>query len=85
VRTIWKYPLHIIDRQMILLPDGGMIRHVAMQHDIPCLWVEVDTEAPKTERFIRIFGTGHPHVSGEYIGSFQALPGTQVFHVYEER
>lgn len=57
----------------------------------PCIWAEVDTDAPKESRIIEVFGTGHDipmsmGVSRRYIGTFQVsetIMGTLVFHAYE--
>jgi len=85
--TIWKYPLDVIDTQVILMPEGAEILSVAIQRDIPCVWVKVDQNAKLQPRDIHIRGTGHPlyGYEGKFIGSFQLDGGAFVFHVFEGR
>lgn len=81
--TIWKYPLQIIDEQIIPMPAGAEILCCQVQRGIVCLWARVDPSAATTERRIHIRGTGHPGATGEYIGTFQAENGALVFHVFD--
>ena len=88
-RAIWKYPLAILDEQIVMMPHGSQILCVQAQGSTPCLWAMVAPGEPATQqRFIRIFGTGHPiddKMVGEiYIGTFQLSGGALVFHVFEE-
>lgn len=85
MRTVWKYPLEVTDRQTIEMPRTSKILHVGVQHGIACLWVEVTPDTLQAERTILIAGTGHPlpDESKRYIGTFQLAGGTLVFHAYE--
>jgi hypothetical protein len=85
VTTIWKYPLAVTAEQQIDLPLGAQVLHVAVQHQMVCLWAQVRPDAQKQARTIRIFGTGHdlPDDPGRHIGSFMLYDGTLVFHAYE--
>jgi hypothetical protein len=85
VKTIWKYPISVTDRQSVRMPAGAKILTVAVRHETVCLWAEVDPAAPKTPRAIAIHGTGHekPDMEGAYIGTFMLLDGDQVFHAYD--
>jgi len=57
---------------------------VAVQDGAPCIWALVDPAQPSRERRIRIYGTGHSiNEPGRYIGTFQLLGGTLVFHVFD--
>lgn len=83
VKTIFKYPIEVVDSQEIKMPIGAEVLTVQVQGDIPCLWALVESSVPSESRTILIFGTGHP-VSGlnnKYIGTFQL--GALVFHVFE--
>lgn len=86
MKTIWKYPLEITDRQMLIVPEGGRFLTVQLQKGELTLWAEVDTEACKRVRQIAIIGTGNsaepaPAAVHRYIGTAQMLPF--VWHVFE--
>jgi len=83
MRTIWKFPLLIVDDFIHLeMPVGSRVLHVDMQGDTPCIWAELDSDAPKEVREFLVFGTGHPiPVSLNHVGSFQMPPF--VWHIYE--
>jgi hypothetical protein len=93
MKTIWKYPLKTTDDQVVNMPVGAKILHLAVQGETPTLWalVEVDdfldeeSRVYESRRF-RIFGTGH-HISTwdnlAYVGSYQLGGGALVFHVFE--
>lgn len=86
--TIWKYPLSVVNNQILSMPTGAKILCVQTQRETPVLYAEVDPQKPTTSRYIEIYGTGHrlkyydtsPPV---YIGTFQLRSGDLVFHVYE--
>lgn len=76
MRTILKYPLTPQMFQEIELPEGAIILHVAAQHSQPCLWAEVDDQAPKALRLIVTRRTGDPIEDDglgahRYVGSYQ--------------
>ena len=87
MKTIWKYPIIITDRQTITIPVDAEILTVALQDDIPCIWAMVDTEVPPEIRHIEIFGTGNPIpfergiTNRKYIGSLHQ--NYFVWHVFE--
>jgi len=88
VRTIYEFPLEVIDAQAVQMPSGAQILTVQKQNGTPCIWAMVDTENQKEERFFEIFGTGHPMhedmgVGREYVGTFQMHSGSLVFHLFE--
>ncbi len=82
--TVWKTELKIQDRQRIKLPAGSHLLHVALQHEVLCLWFVCDPENPPTEQEIEIAGTGHPLdvAARSYLGTFMVDNGTFVFHVF---
>ena len=82
MKTIWKFPLEIVDRQPVSIPVGAQLLDVQMQGDQPCLWALVDTESPRITLVVRIYGTGHEirDDPGLYLGTFQER--TLVFHVF---
>jgi hypothetical protein len=91
MRTIYKYPIKIVDQQTITSPQAyrtiitpPKIRHVGLDpQGQPCVWVEVDTDlAPHTWELF-VVGTGNeiPDQAGLVsVGSFVA--GPFVWHVY---
>ena len=88
--TIYKYTIPIQDAFQLKLPIMARILCVDTQHELPCLWMMVDTAMPMTIRSFRLYGTGHPietkHVSGlDYIGTFQLEQGAFVFHLFEDK
>ena len=85
--TIYKYPFEIEDEICIVAPAGAEPLHVAIQHDIPCLWMRMDTDKPMVQHTFRLAGTGHdlgasPEAT-EYVGSFFACDGVLVFHLFK--
>ena len=76
MKTIWKFPLQITDRQPVVIPVGAKPLTVQLQGDKPCLWALVDPGKAmrRTTIVIAIYGTGHPieEGPGEYISTFQA-------------
>jgi hypothetical protein len=86
-KTIWKFTIQLVDKQVISVPKGTVIRHVAEQNGLVCLWGEVDPDTKVyDDRTVCIYGTGHPLPDnpGEYIGSVMIRNGTLVFHIYED-
>ncbi|WCD44192.1 hypothetical protein Lumi_053 [Xylophilus phage Lumi] len=85
MKTIHKFNLDPVGSLTTMaLPLGAKLRHVHMQHDMVCLWFEVDTNKPIKTRDFTMFGTGHPmpdNVPLEYCGTVHM--GSFVFHVYE--
>ena len=83
-KTIWKFPLALVDAYPVDMPRGARILSVADQNGTLCLWAEVDPEAPCETRRIRIVGSGHPvpqEPKLQFIGT--AVQGPFVWHVYE--
>ena len=84
MKTVYKYSFTITDYQKIKMPVGAKILMVTLQNEIPCLWALVDTDMSKSEKYIRIVGTGHPiEDNAIYIGSFLMHHERLVFHVFE--
>ncbi|MDO8573013.1 MAG: hypothetical protein Q7S11_04630 [bacterium] len=83
MKSIWKFPLEVTDNQTVELPVGAKALSVQVQNEKPCLWAMVDTKTKIESRVIQIFGTGHPVLNeGDYIGTFQMLGGSLVFHAF---
>lgn len=85
--TIWKFPLAVTDFQKIDMPKGAQVLTVQRQGEQACIWALVDTDKEYDVRGFWIFGTGNPieHSDrlGRYVGTFQALGGALIWHVFE--
>ena len=84
-RTIWKYQIPIANGSHTVTLPGVGVRplHVAMQGDIPTLWVEVDPDAYKTwDIKYQWFGTGHD-IPGNAMYVDTVQDGIFVWHLYE--
>jgi hypothetical protein len=85
VRRIYKYTVGTVGEDRMtntMVPTGAVVRKVAMQGACPCIWMEVQTDAPVVERRFRIFGTGHDIPDGfGYVGT--AFDEPWVWHVFE--
>jgi len=84
MRKIYKYPLEIVDEQLVKLPEDSIILTVRVQRNKVYLWVEVDTTKPLLERIIYTRGTGQPvdDVHGVYLGTYEYFGGELIYHVY---
>jgi hypothetical protein len=85
MKTVFKYPLRLIDTQDVSMPDDAEILCVQIQNEVPTIWAKVDDENGPVTRKFRIAGTGHDLKGDElaYIGTFQLHAGALVFHVFE--
>ena len=85
-KQLWKFPIPIRDDVTITMPKGAIVRAVMVQRDTPCIWAEVDAQAPPVDRRFFIIGTGHPMPvdATQFVGSFMIEGGSLVFHVYED-
>lgn len=86
MKTIWKYPLKMIDVQEIEMPEGARILCVQVQHGIPCLWAQVESDHKNEKRKIAIAGSGYPapEPRDDYVGTFQIHDGNLIFHVFAQ-
>lgn len=82
--TIWKYPLKVIDKQIIKMPQGVRILTVQVQNGEPCLWAEVDPDNELQDVLIATRGTGNKYElsAASYIGTYQLRGDALVFHVF---
>lgn len=87
---IYKYPLRIVDRQTVMMPDGARILSVGHQGDAGdlAMWARVDPSAKLQPRYFVIHGTGHPCEATDasrFIGTvlMQMHGAPLVWHVFE--
>jgi hypothetical protein len=87
VKTVWKYELSVADLQTVELPFPHTIRKVRMHRDdthVINLWVEADSDGPRTRRTFRIHGTGREVKGEEYIDTVFDDTYGFVWHVYAD-
>jgi hypothetical protein len=86
-KTIWKYPLKIVDTQIVELPSGSTILSIQRQGGDTYLWALVDTNYKYhlVERHIAMHSTGEimPDNFGTYLATFQVIEYEEVYHVFE--
>ena len=82
-RRVYKYPIAITDGDQDIATNGeAAVRHIAMQGDTLCAWIECEPDEPASNVTLRVHGTGHPIEDGySWRGTTQA--GPFVWHVYE--
>ena len=87
-KSIFKYTLETTDSQIINIPKDAEILTIQTQFEEPQLWALVNPENEIVERYIEIFGTGHPvycdmGIERKYIATYQLSGGNYVFHAFE--
>lgn len=84
MRAIYKYPLDLVDSQILVLPSSAKPLSVQLQGGLICLWADVPAGQFIVEKevVISIVGTGHtiPPGAVNYLGTVQQ--GQFVWHVY---
>ncbi len=82
---IWKYKIEPRSRLSIAMPEGARILNIQVQHADAAMWALVDTNARKVCRRLAVYGTGHDldYPAADYLGTFQGLGGTLVWHVFD--
>lgn len=88
MKTIHKVQLTIIQSQNIELPNDAEILHMAVQHELPCIWyiTDPDRDNPTTTTHkVWCYSTGHPAPDariGDHIGTLLFNNSTFVFHFF---
>jgi len=90
MNTIWKYPIPIQNSFELELPERSAVLCVQVQHDQPCIWALVNSEASLVKRKFLLLGTGQNAGAVEintqsYIGTFQLREGNLMFHLFDCR
>jgi len=82
--TVWKFPFVITGEFKLDMPEFAIVKYVACQGGVPCLWAEVNSENKTVERTFYIVGTGHPFPNSylKHIATF--MQDVFVWHLYEE-
>lgn len=85
MKTIYKYPLALIDYQIVTLKTGAKLIHVGLDpQGVPCLWALVNIQESPSEWQLWIVGTGNQMPPGEknHVGSF--TQGPFMWHVFTQ-
>lgn len=85
MKTIWKFPFGITDRQYIEMPMGAQILAVQVQGEQPCIWALVESGAQLEHRDFHVVETGRAlpdYDDLQYRGTLHMF-GDRVFHVFE--
>jgi hypothetical protein len=87
MRSIYKYELQVIERQILSLPEGFNILCVQLQRGIPYIWANVDLQETNIKQVtINTYCTGEiiSDVYEEYIGTYQMETECLVYHVFAD-
>lgn len=83
MKTVYKFPVQITDRQDILMPAGAQIVHAGLDPSGgTCLWALVDPDKLPELRHIAVTGTGTPVPDG-VIHRGSLTDGIFVWHIWE--
>lgn len=83
---IHKFTLPVTDEFEISMPAGARLLSLQVQHEVPCVWAMVDTDAAAAKRRFSLRGTGHACEFGHlvpFVGTFQLRGGTFVAHLFD--
>lgn len=83
---VWKFPIDIISRPILHMPQGAQIVKVDTQQGEPFVWALVNPTNEKEERRFYLAGTGHEIEdidSKTHVGSFFMAEQRLVWHLFE--
>ena len=79
---IWKYSLHLLDRQFVDVPIGAVPLHLQLIGEMVRLWSKVDETQPKTKMEVIRLETNEPIPAGlTYLGTV-VMPNRLVWHYF---
>ncbi len=84
MRKIFKYEISP-GKTTVLTHANAKFLSVQVQRNIPCVWIEVDTNEDLVHYTYHIIPTGSEFTNDNklnYLGTFQLDNGNLVFHVY---
>jgi len=83
MRRILKFPISPNINNMVVMPKGATITHVAEQHGNPTMWAECDTDQPPETRMFVAISTGFDTVpeNTTFVGT--SVGPQFVWHIYE--
>jgi len=84
MESIWKFKVESCGRFSLMMPENSEILTVQVQNGSPYLWAKVQKAAPLASYEFKVYSTGQQQekIEGSYIGTFQLLDGSLVFHLY---
>lgn len=83
-QQIWKYDL-VVGSNFIRMPVGADILSAGIQDNRVTIWAQVDPEAERYLRSVRVFGTGWelpPAANDNFVGTVVVQDGS-AWHVYD--
>jgi len=84
MRTIHKFPLSLVEKQIVEMPAGAEILSAQDQGDVITLWALCDPRLENRQVEVTILGTGNPVPDGlgraTYVDTAQT--GPFVWHVF---
>ena len=81
---VWKYPLMLVESQVMKMPTDSVILSVQVQRGQICIWAQGNPLNKYEDRVIEMYGTGHVFGDAEglkYLGTVQQR--SFVWHIYE--
>ena len=87
MKAVFKFPIVITDKQLVMMPEGAEILSVALVKHETVIYAMVDQSAPMANRWIVCRGTGHdikPSDKLYFIGTVVYRGGELVFHFFEQ-
>ena len=83
MRHVWKYELKMTDVQSINVPVEAEALSAMMQRGNLCIWLRVDPEKPKKDRYIAVLPTGVDcPPDWDHVDTFFYETENLVFHVF---
>ena len=88
MKTIWKFPispnaqLYNTFEIRLKVPAGAVPLCINLQHHRPCLWMEVDPEAPEEKFVMYCVGTGFGAFPENARYFCSLIEGDYVWHFY---
>lgn len=82
---IWKYTLGASDTLYIRMPQNAHALSVAVQKEIPCLWVIVHPENELQPVRVKVLMTGQKFqldTLDTFVGTYQLFDGDLIYHVF---
>lgn len=86
VKKIYKFPIDLVDSQVVTMQAGAKVLACQMQGSMLCLWAMVDPAADVKACKVLIYGTGH-EIESHVIDGFSYVGTVQesvffVWHVF---
>lgn len=84
MKTVWKFPIKIVDDQVMQMPAGAEIIHAGVDPaGAPCVWAKVEPGVAPQDSVLFLSGTGQPIPDGghvDHVGTFRHY--AFVWHVW---